>query len=350
MGNTVTTSRQNTQPQSRSPDNFFVESPTRIDLAGGTLDLWPFYALLGPFYTINLAISILTRVDVRRLETNEIRISSQGMNRNVSYESLLKLKEVARSTTVGLEELVLSEFEFSGGWELTTSSQSPVGGGLGGSSSLVISLLKAAAQLEGQTLSDLEMIEIAHNIEARALGVPTGTQDYVPALRGGINIIRYDHSGCHLEDCIDDVEDFSERLVVVYTGRPHHSGLNNWEVYKKVVERDAQTIEALKSLGQVSEHLRVSLIKKDFDSFSDIFAQELKWRLRLSKVFSSPEIERLAAVIGKLGQIKICGAGGGGCVFVWVKSTQREEVVQLCQKNGFHTLEAAKPVAKIKTT
>ena len=39
-------------------ESFKVSAPTRADLAGGTLDLWPLYCLFGEAKTINVALDL----------------------------------------------------------------------------------------------------------------------------------------------------------------------------------------------------------------------------------------------------------------------------------------------------
>ncbi|MCE7735480.1 MAG: hypothetical protein GPJ54_11420, partial [Candidatus Heimdallarchaeota archaeon] len=48
-----------------------VRTPTRIDLAGGTLDLLPLYQIVYPriYSTVNLAINLFNEVVLKKLET-----------------------------------------------------------------------------------------------------------------------------------------------------------------------------------------------------------------------------------------------------------------------------------------
>src|SRR5690606_13870935 len=113
-------------------------------------------------------------------------------------------------------------------------------------------------------------------------------------------------------------EIFEKQFVLVYTGKPHHSGLNNWQVLKKIIDGDKKTLKCLNGLKEVSEALITQIQKKDWN-FKQIFQNEYKWRSQISKSFSSPEIKRLEKLALKNGAlaIKICGAGGGGSVIVW---------------------------------
>src|SRR4029078_6289298 len=74
----------------------------------------------------------------------------------------------------------LSYWKPTKGFYLETFSESPIGGGLGGSSSLSISLIKAFSEWMGVTLNLYDSVVLSHNLEAQVLHKMTGTQDYFP--------------------------------------------------------------------------------------------------------------------------------------------------------------------------
>ena len=43
------------------PDTIEAVAPTRVDLAGGTLDIWPLYLMLDGAVTVNLGLALPTR-------------------------------------------------------------------------------------------------------------------------------------------------------------------------------------------------------------------------------------------------------------------------------------------------
>jgi len=226
------------------------------------------------------------------------------------------------------------------GFKILTRSQSPVGGGLGGSSSLTISLMTAMSHLFEKKIAADEFIEIAHNIEAQVLDVPTGTQDYYPPVYGGLLGLYYSHSGCEYRKL--PVTDFNSRFFVVYTGKPHHSGLNNWQIFKDLVDKNANTRQCLQNLSDVSEKVFNKISAGDWEGLAPLLLDEYKWRTKLSPVFTSPEIERLRQVSLEAGAqaVKICGAGGGGCVMVWTDPKNRDQVMKACKANQFQVLSA----------
>ncbi len=322
-----------------------VQSPTRVDLAGGTLDLWPLYLFTHGATTVNVAIDVFTRAEIIPHTDKKITLDTKDLNIRKEYADL---REALADTDpkMILLQTQLRYWQPSQGFTLTTSSDSPVGGGLGGSSSLTISLLKAFAKFTGKNFSSIhQMVHSAHNVEAEILNTPTGTQDYYPAASGGINILKYDYNGITQEVLPVDKEEFAKKFMLVYTGKAHHSGLNNFEVMKDAVCKDPTTMKALLDLKEIALETEKVCRKKDWKSLGALFRQEFEARVRLAPEFSSPEIEKLNEVSLQSGAeaVKICGAGGGGCVLVWCPPNQREGVASACQKAGFQVM-GAKPV------
>lgn len=330
-----------------------IKSPTRVDLAGGTLDMWPLYNFVGGAKTINIAIDIWTQAELT--DRSDIWIIE-----SLDYQKKWEFNHIedffaAMDPKLFLFQKALRPFytkypdKMKKCFHLQTRSESPIGGGLGGSSSLMISILKAFAQWTGHSFkSNHEIVHWAHNIESEILNTPTGTQDYYPAVSGGLNILSYQFSG--IEQQTLDIQDtpFEKYFLLVNTGRSHHSGLNNFEVLKSAVEQDSKVLNALKEIAQISREFEVVVKEKNWNLIPALFQREFQARIQLTPAFSSPEIERLADISIHNGAdaVKICGAGGGGCVLVWVDPSKRESVVQACEKEKFQCLPT-RPVGRV---
>ncbi|MBC7420161.1 MAG: galactokinase [Bdellovibrio sp.] len=324
-----------------------VKSPTRVDLAGGTLDMWPLYNFLGSALTINLAIDIWTKVEIKPRATSGIKIHSLDLKKEWEFSEFSTFFS-ALDPYLHLYQKVFEKFSaplinLKFGFELITSSESPIGGGLGGSSSLVISILKATHQLlEIKMPATADLVFLAHNIEAEILKTPTGTQDYFPAVTGGLSFIDYTATGTKQTLFPIAGTPLEDHFLLVYTGRSHHSGLNNFEVLKSCVEGDLKVLSALEKIKDIALKMKECIQQKSWHELPKLFQMEFDARIELTPAFSSPEIEKLAKICVAAGAlaVKICGAGGGGCVLVWVPPQQRERVIQVCQNEKFQCLNA----------
>lgn len=319
-----------------------VSSPTRVDLAGGTLDLWPLHCFVGGAVTVNVAIDIRTHATVEWNDDDRVVLESPDLGETRAYPSVKAALE-DRDGKFILLRTVLRELRPDRGFTLKTRSESPVGGGLGGSSSLMISILKAFHQLQGRPEMDIHhLVHIAHNLEAEILNTPTGTQDYYPAASGGLNVLTYSNDGIRQEVLPFSDQAFSDRFLLVYTGRTHHSGLNNFEVMKSAVAKDKEVMGALFALKDVALEMEAACRASRWNDLAALFRREYEARLRLTPAFTCREIEDLARISQSAGAeaVKICGAGGGGCVMVWCPEGGRETIATECRKHGFQVLNA----------
>ncbi len=332
-----------------------VKSPTRVDLAGGTLDLWPLYNFVGPAKTLNVAIDIYTEVILEKNNDSKIFIESFDLKKSWNFEnqdvfltSLDSSLQLYQSVLRFFAKQATSEMKAIG-FSMTSRSESPIGGGLGGSSSLIISLLKALSQLFNFQFRDVHhLVSVAHHLEAEILFTPTGTQDYYPAASGGLNILDYSAAGIEHKSISIESSEIFQNFLLVYTGRSHHSGLNNFEVLRACVERNHNVIDALKKINSIAHQMADCIERKDYKQIPALLQQEYDARIKLTPAFTSVEIERLAKIAHSNGAdaIKICGAGGGGCVLIWVQPQFRQKVITACENESFQCLQT-RPVNPI---
>lgn len=319
----------------------YERSPTRVDLAGGTLDCWPLYLFFENPITINVAIDIFTHCHLTpRASGSEIELVSDDLGVRKSYADL----DAALADTDPCFEIYrahLRYFRPDKGFAMRTRSECPVGGGLGGSSSLCISMLKAFNRWRGGWMRTDEMVRIASHMEAQVLVKPTGTQDYFPPIFGGLCFIEYGVPGPRVESHPIPKDVFDGRFLLVYTGKAHHSGINNWQVIKNFLDGDQNTQACLRELVAVAKRMQEAIAAKRWAELPPLFECEFKARVALSEGFSSPEIFRLKQIAAEHGAIaKICGAGGGGCVMIWCPDRQAADVKAAVEAAGFQTLPA----------
>lgn len=332
-----------------------VKSPTRVDLAGGTLDLWPLYNFVNSARTVNLAIDIWTKVNLEGRSDSSIEIHSLDLKQKWTFENYNQFITTL-DPKLHLYQSVISKFHKKAagavekGFSLSTQSESPIGGGLGGSSSLIISIMKAFSALTGIKFSSShEMVHWAHNLEAEILNTPTGTQDYYPAITGGLNYLNYDTFGITQKITDPKGSPLYDNFLLVYTGRSHHSGLNNFEVLKSAIVQEPKVMAALNKIKLIADDMWEAIQAKAWDKLPELFREEYDARIQLTPAFTSPEIERLHQIGLSNGAlaVKICGAGGGGCVLVWVAPEHRQKVISACENEKFQCLNA-RPVSPLQ--
>jgi D-glycero-alpha-D-manno-heptose-7-phosphate kinase len=323
------------------PGTIVAHAPCRVDLAGGTLDLWPLYLFHPGAVTVNFAVNILTRCKVTRLTDDKIRLKSLDTKVEEEFRNFGELC-ATRKFKHPLAGHLARFFAPDGGFEIETHSESPAGAGISGSSALMIATTAALARYTGKKLDREQMRVIAQNVEAQLIKVPTGCQDYYPALYGGVSAIHLDPDGIHHAAVRVAPEELDRRFVLVYTGAPRKSGINNWEVFKAHINGDKKIFHNFERIGEIARAMHHALSMADWKQVAKLIREEWKLRKTNSPRISTPMIEKLIAVALRQGALaaKVCGAGGGGCVVFLTEPENREHISAAIRSYGGHVLPA----------
>jgi D-glycero-alpha-D-manno-heptose-7-phosphate kinase len=307
-------------------------APTRIDLAGGTLDIWPLYLFHAGALTVNVAIDKRAYCRVEPC-SNGVRIESVDTRMVHEAESVGVLTSVAGAP---LAAYVLEALGIEGGASVVTRSCVPAGSGLGGSSALAVAVAGAIARAVGKRLAEDELWPVVRDAEARCIGVPTGIQDYLAALHGGLLAIHLDAGHIRVERLAVDAAKLEQCLALVDAGATRFSGINNWDVFKGRIDGDARVRESLARIAGVASRVRTALVEQRFEALVPLLAEEWDARQILAPAVTTPEIDRIvSAARGAGGAAKVCGAGGGGMVAVWAEPGGLEAVRKAVAGAGF---------------
>jgi D-glycero-alpha-D-manno-heptose-7-phosphate kinase len=296
-----------------------VTVPTRIDLAGGTLDVYPLYLFEEGGLTINAAVNVFGHVVVEERQDDRISICSLDAGIEECYAGP---EEMTTGGPLDLAKRALRYYRPSRGLNVTLRSEAPHGSGLGASSALLMALSSALNELEDLGLSQDRIIDLGANIEAQTIGIPTGKQDYFPPLFGGICSIWFDVDGHQLERLDEDEElvtRLNERLILTFTNITRFSGVTNWAMLRRYIEREGDTVAHLRRIKQVALACRDVLKAGDLDEFARLLDVEWENRKLLAEGVTTPEIEDMVHAARQAGAraSKICGAGGGGCMITY---------------------------------
>jgi D-glycero-alpha-D-manno-heptose-7-phosphate kinase len=314
-------------------------APTRVDLAGGTVDIWPLYLFHEDAQTINFATTLYATCTIEPRGGRRIRLESRDLNLSEEFANLDTLRQAARYR-LSLPALLVRHFAPAGGFTLTTDSEAPAGAGIAGSSAMNIAACNALNALTGAGHSKEKLIGIAKNVEAQVIRVPTGDQDYYPATYGGVNAVRLGPGGVVREKLAVDTEALLRRVVLAYTRAPRQSGLNNWEVMKAHIDGDRRVIRNFNRIVEISRLLRQALEGHDWDEVGKLIRAEWNNRKKNAPGITTPFIERLVTLAARHGGVaaKVCGAGGGGCVLFYVRDGANERVARVLAAEGARVL------------
>jgi D-glycero-alpha-D-manno-heptose-7-phosphate kinase len=302
-------------------------APTRVDLAGGTIDIWPLYLFHPKAATVNFAISLYARCRIETRDDNRIILESR--DRALSFETDVDgIGALVHEERLELISKLVHFFRPETGFHLVAESQAPAGAGLGGSSALTIACIGALNRLVGNRYEERKFITIAANVETTVIRVPAGFQDYYGAYYGGANCIHFRADGIEREELHIDAATLESRLVICYTGEPRLSGINNWEMFKAHVDGDKVIFQLFEGIRDAAQAMRAALSASDWQAVSAIMRAAYPNRKRLAPNITTPHMERLVekALSHGAEAAKVCGAGGGGCIAFLCAEGKRETV------------------------
>jgi D-glycero-alpha-D-manno-heptose-7-phosphate kinase len=288
-------------------------APTRIDLAGGTIDIWPLYLFHSGAVTLNAAISLRAHATLEPRTDGRVELRSIDTDRIVSAA---RSSELDGEGELSLLALLARHYQLENA-TLTTRGESPAGAGIAGSSALTIAACGALAQWTNASSRADDILQVAMNVECQTIRVPTGVQDYRPALYGGIAAIELGVGGINRVGLSVDPLELERRVVLAYTGAPRNSGTNNWDITKRHTDGDRHVFDCFERIRDTAAAMRLALERGDWDEVGRQIAIEWNNRKRLAPGVTTPVIDDLIARATAAGATaaKVCGAGGGGCLF-----------------------------------
>lgn len=332
-----------------APKLVTARAPTRIDLAGGTLDLWPIHHLLDAKATVNVGVTLDARTEVRPSSDGAFHFESTDQGARVRGD----FATASTTTELPLLGLLLGAI-----WspalpaiEVKTSAKSPAGAGLGGSSCLGITvaaaLWKARAQITGENNGELlaegDLIRIVQDVEARLIRTPTGVQDYWGGVRGRVNVLRFPYGGTTCETLAPDkVRGLADELICCYSGKSRQSAINNWEIFKRLFDGDKVLLATFNEIGAAAEACAAAISGGNLDAALTLSEKEWRLRLKLWPAIETTETKRLDEAAKKAGArfSRVCGAGGGGVMGVFAPKAARAKVCEALAAAGGTVLDA----------
>lgn len=294
------------------------QTPLRISFVGGGTDLKSFYNQEDGM-VISSAIDKYVYVIVKERFDEKIYIN-YSIKEIVSDVSEVKHQLVREAMKkVGIER----------GVEITTLADVPSeGSGLGSSSTVTVGLLNALYNYSGRQVTLEQIAREACEIEIDICKKPIGKQDQYIAAYGGLNKITF-----HPDESVsvDRIPVFNtnqlilgSRLLLFYTNKTRDADI----ILKKQNQDTDDKRDVLRKMKQFVPKLESALTEYKFNKLGKLLHDN--WLLKKSLVgaISNPEIDSMynkAMDAGALGG-KICGAGGGGFLLMYVPKEKQDNV------------------------
>lgn len=318
-----------------------VSAPNRIDIAGGTTDLYPLYLLMHGGFTVNVAVNVTSRVTLVTNDDPGFKLHSLDLGQHFECKDL---DDLPTTGPLGLLGLTLRQFPPSTGISVTTNNSAPKGSGLGASSALAIALISGLMKIRQDVLSFSEMVQVAADLETALIGVPAGKQDHIAALYGGLSLIHFGFNGYERKAFDKTCEHFNQlqdMIVLSYTGEGRFSGMNNWEITKKFIDGDQAIRTKLLEIKQVTIEIWKVIETADWDLLGALIDHEWLIRRSLAPGVSNSKIDSMILAASDAGAVasKVCGAGGGGCMISFTPPSKRSAVERALAGQGAEIMD-----------
>jgi len=310
------------------------KAPLRLGLAGGGTDL-DTYCNEYTGYVLNSTISLYVHTTIEVTSDERIVFEAVDIGEKVEYESQEHLEYDNKLDLLkGIYNRIVSDYLHKPlSFRLTTYSDVPSGSGLGGSSTLVVSVIKAFVEWLGLPLGEYDIARLAFEIEREDLGIVGGAQDQYAATFGGFNFMEfYDGKRVLVNPLrvknwiIDELE---ASMVLYFTNITRQASMIEKE--KKSMLDDRKSLEAMHEVKRDATLMKEALLRGEIDRFSEILGKSWEAKKRVSESISNTEIDRVYDLAMSHGAYsgKVSGAGGGGFMFFMVDPKRKYELVQV---------------------
>lgn len=360
--------------KSLKPD-IIVQAPSRINLIN------PLDAVEGDFWMPSVAIngiknplSVFLYLKKKKAPSKVLLYKIINDFDNYSLEIEYKedlskdIEEIKKKMKGDLKLIYASIYRFhltnsnflnrfiSENFELGVIISIPRQSGLGGSASIIISVLYGLAEYlnlynnisclkEGDfPINKDTLAEMATKVEHEDLNVTAGYSDRYTISRGGLCFCSYygklNHAKIGMEplavyDKIDDVYGIIELpIIVCYSGVFHKSGNIHGKLRALYLQKDSNIIENFKRLALLSWKARFALMSHNWELLGGLFTENTRIMNRIMKdagfKYGIGLVNNILIDLIKdhpdVYAAKLTGAGGGGCVFALVNPQNIENI------------------------
>ena len=313
-----------------------ARAPLRLGLAGGGSDVSPYCDTHGG-YVLNATIDRYDYAVIKTLEEPVVRLVATDQQTE-------KVKAVTEpmvlSGKLDLHKAVYNHMvqHFNGGkpipMELSTFCDAPAGSGLGSSSTLVVVMIRAFAELLNLPLDDYTIAKLAYRIERVDCALQGGRQDQYSATFGGFNFMEFYAEGRAMFTPIRIKNwilcELEASLVLFFPGVSRESARIIADQSGNVKSGSVDALDAMHGIKREALVMKECLLRGDFAGLVESMRSGWEDKKRSAKTVSNLHIDEIYEAAMKAGALagKVSGAGGGGFMLFFVPTEKRMDVIR----------------------
>jgi len=317
-------------------DCITVELPLRIDFAGGWSDTPPIcYKMGGAVFNAAVTLNGVkpVKVRVRRLATKEVSVESVDLGKSGVLKSLDEIrapKDPHDWCALVKSALTVTKFDFSrGGLDIKISADVPKGSGMGTSSILGAALVTALERVAGRKPEWKRVASLTLALE-KEMATGGGWQDQIGGLVPGAHLVSTTPGKSQNPNlkCVSAKSEaalskfLKERALLYFTGRKRMAR----NILRGVIgffEENPDDIarSIVRRLKSDAERAFKAVESCDWDSFCSAVNDYWLSKKALDPGSTNPLVELIIARMAPwISAVSLCGAGGGGFMFVIARS------------------------------
>jgi len=309
----------------------------RISFAGGGTDVSPYSDEHGGA-VISSTIDRYAFCSLSPRKDGDISIRSLDFDRQEKWKANGVLQY---DGNLDLIKAVLNHFDVKQGVDMFLHCDAPPGSGLGGSSTVIVSILGAVAEWLNQPMSQYEMARLAYKLEREELGFKGGRQDQYAAVFGGFNYMEFKGTETivtPLRIKADVLNELQYNMLLCYTGRTRDGANIIDDQTRGVVDKKEDVIAALDNAKRLAAETKDALMKGDIRRMGELLNESWEYKKKFTQKITNDRVDNIYRTAMENGAIggKISGAGGGGYMFFICEYDKKHIVADELAKLDVH--------------
>src|SRR6516164_4931436 len=313
-----------------------ARAPLRLGLAGGGTDVSPYCDVYGGC-VLNATIDRYAYAIIKTIDKPQVRLIATDQQEVCETPTLLPLQLDGK---LNLHKAVYNHIfrHYNDGkpiaLELSTFCDAPIGSGLGSSSTLVVTMIRAFVELLNLPLDDYDIAKLAFKIERLDCDLQGGRQDQYSATFGGFNFIEFYENErtivnpLRIKNWI--ICELEASLVLFFTGVSRESARIIADQSNNLKTGATNSLEAMHGIKREALVMKECLLRGEFEGLVNSLRLGWENKKRSSESVSNQHIEEIydAAIAAGALAGKVSGAGGGGFMLFFVPTERRMNVIR----------------------
>jgi D-glycero-alpha-D-manno-heptose-7-phosphate kinase len=317
------------------------KAPLRIGLAGGGTDVSPYSDQFGGAI-LNATISLSAYANIEPVAENTITVQALDRKEEQCFDWQHPLPIDGKLDLLkGVFNRIHKDYGLPRtGFRLSTFVDAPAGSGLGTSSTLVVAIIGAFAEMLKLPLGDYDIAHYAYQIEREDLQLAGGRQDQYAATFGGVNFMEFYEADKVIVNPLrirpEYMHELENNLVLYFTATSRESATIIKEQVNNVNNKNEKSIEAMHQLKEQARMMKEALLKGRLHEIGEILDFGFQQKRQMAANISNSSIEEIYEAAKKAGATggKISGAGGGGFMIFYCPGNTRHAVTETLNTFG----------------